>query len=216
MRHTRYAAAVLAVVIGIMAASAPAADDKGERRGGEGEEARAAVPERRAEREGEALKRKLTELRMQERRLAEGGAGEEDQREVRQKREAVEREMRQLRERAGGERRPDREQAGREQAERGRAEHLRAAAEHLRAAGMHDLAEQVMRNAGRGAREGGDARPRGPGDGEGPGPALRREGRPEARGEGGVPRQIDELRREIARLREEVNELRRHVRERRQ
>ena len=184
------------------------AQERDERRDGEARKPRPAAPEGQSPREMETLERKLNELRAQERRLAEGGAGEEDRREVRQKREAVEREMRQIRERAASDRPP------REQAERGRVEHLRAAAEHLRAAGMPDMAEQVMRNAERAARPGGDARPLEPGAGERPAPAARREDRPDARGDGGVPRQIEELRREVARLREELNELRQHVRER--
>jgi len=89
------------------------------------------------------------------------------------------------------------EEAGR------RIKHLRIAAENLHAAGAADLAKQIMEKAEIMEREAREAKMR-----------LMREaehrGGPEM---GGIPAQIEELRREVGRLREEMKELGQHVKE---
>ena len=82
-----------------------------------------------------------------------------------------------------------------------RIKHFRIAAENLHAAGADDLAKQLMEKAEIMEREARETKMRMM---EG---AERHVG-PEM---GGIPAQIEELRREVGRLREEMNELGQHV-----
>lgn len=81
--------------------------------------------------------------------------------------------------------------------------HLRIAAENLHAAGADDLARQLMKQADEMERAAHEAKMRMM-------EKVKRHGGPEI---GGIPAQIEELRREVGRLREEMKELGQHVKE---
>ncbi len=81
--------------------------------------------------------------------------------------------------------------------------HLRIAAENLRAVGADDLANQLMKQVDEMERAAREAKMRMM-------EQARQHGVPEM---GGLPTQIEELRREIGQLREEMKELKRHVKE---
>ena len=84
-----------------------------------------------------------------------------------------------------------------------RIKHFRIAAENLHAAGADDLAKQLMEKAEIMEREAREAKMRMMEEAE-------RHVGPEM---GGIPAQIEELRREVGRLREEMKELGQHVKE---
>jgi polyhydroxyalkanoate synthesis regulator phasin len=81
--------------------------------------------------------------------------------------------------------------------------HLRIAAENLHAAGADDLARQLLKQVDEMERAAREAKMRMMEE-------AKHRGGPEM---GGIPAQIEELRREVGRLREEMKELGQHVKE---
>ncbi len=157
----------------------------------------------------EKLHGHLKDLLDKERRMKEARAPERDLAEIRERIVKTERELdglrgafkRQVEGRKGPGPHPEMmaklEEVGR------RIKHLRIAAENLHAAGAADLANQIMEKAEAMEREAREAKMRMTEE-------ARHRGGPEM---GGIPAQIDELRREVARLREEMKELGQHVKE---
>jgi hypothetical protein len=96
-----------------------------------------------------------------------------------------------------------REMAGRMEEAGRHIEHLRIAADHLREAGTQDLAAQAIERAERIEREAYQAQ-------EHRAAAAEHRERIE---QGGLPAQLEELRREVGRLREEMKQLGQHVKE---
>jgi hypothetical protein len=162
-----------------------------------------------SEQEIEKLHGHLKDLLDKERRMKEARAPERDLAEIRERIAKTEREIdglraahkKQVEGRKGPGPHPEMmaklEEAGR------RIKHLRIAAEHLHAAGAADLAKQIMEKADAIEREAREARMRMMKEAE-------HRGGPEM---GGIPAQIEELRREVERLREEMKELGQHVKE---
>jgi len=162
-----------------------------------------------SEREIDSLRGQLKDLLDKQHRMKETGASERDLAEIGERIAKTEREIdglvagykRQAQSRKDLGPHPEMmaklEEAGR------RVKHLRTAAENLHAAGADDLARQIMEKAEAIEREAREAKMR-----------MMEEAGPRGGPEmGGIPTQIDELRREVGRLREEMRELGRHVKE---
>jgi len=162
-----------------------------------------------SEEEIEKLHGHLKDLLDKERRMKEARAPERDLAEIREQIVKTERELdglraafkRQVEGRKGPGFHPEMmaklEETGR------RTKHFRIAAENLHAAGADDLAKQLMEKAEAMEREAREAK-------------MRMMEQAKHRGGlemGGLPAQIEELRREVARLREEMKELGQHVKE---
>jgi hypothetical protein len=182
------------------------------RKAGELAEAAERLEGKRPKPAGEAienLQRHLDDLLDKERRMREAKAPQRDLAEIRERIAKTERELAGLRaphkKQVEGEKWPGPrpeiaaklEEAGR------RIKHLRMAAENLHAAGAADLAKQVMEKADAIEREARETKMRMMEQAE-------RHGGPKT---GGIPAEIDELRRDLGRLREEVNDLARRVKE---
>jgi hypothetical protein len=162
-----------------------------------------------SEREIETLRGQLKDLLDKQHRMKEAGAPEKDFAEIGEQIARTERALEGLV--AGFKRQaqvrrdlgPQPELKAKLEEAGNRIKHLRAAAENLHAAGADDLARQIMEKAEAMERETREARSR-----------LLQEaklrGGPDL---GGIPAQVDELRREVARLREEIREVGQHVKE---
>jgi hypothetical protein len=160
--------------------------------------------------EVEKLQGLLRDLREKQRRMKESGASPEELAEMQVRIAKTEAELDRLhlvqRGYLAGGRAPERprpemmaklEEAGR------KIKHLRIAAENLREAGADDIARQLMEKAEVMEREAREAKMRMMEE-------AKHRGGPET---GGLPAQIEELRREVGRLREEMKELGQHVKE---
>jgi polyhydroxyalkanoate synthesis regulator phasin len=162
-----------------------------------------------SEEEIEKLQGRLKDLLDKQRRMKEARAPERDLAEIRERIVKTGRELdglrgafkRQVEGRKGPGPHPEMmvklEEAGR------RVKHLRIAAENLHAAGAADLAREIMEKAEAMEREAREAKMRTMEE-------AKHRGGPDM---GGVPAQIDELRREVGRLREEMKELGQHVKQ---
>lgn len=162
-----------------------------------------------SEEEIEKLHGQLKDLLDKERRMKEASAPERDFTEIRERIAHTERELDGLRAASKGQV-EGRTEPGlhREIVEKleetgRRVKHFRIAAENLHAAGADDLAKQLMEKAEIMEREAREAKMRIMEEAE-------RRGGPEM---GGIPAQIEELRREVGQLREAMKELGQHVKE---
>jgi hypothetical protein len=161
------------------------------------------------EEEIEKLHGHLKDLLDKERRMKEARAPEKDLAEIRERIIKTERELdglrgafkRQIEAKKGPGFHPEMiaklEEAGR------KIKHLRIAAENLHAAGADDLARQLLKQVDEMERAAREAKMRMMEE-------AKHRGGPEM---GGIPAQIEELRREVGRLREEMKELGQHVKE---
>jgi hypothetical protein len=162
-----------------------------------------------SEEEIEKLHGHLKDSVEKERRLKESRAPERELAEIRERIAKTERELHMLPFGAKGKGGPEAEEQRKHEMmarleEAGRhITHLRIAADHLREVGAHDLAGQLMEKAEVIEREAREAKMRMAMD------AAHREGLEQ----GGIPAQLEELRREVGRLREELKELGQHVKE---
>jgi len=163
--------------------------------------------------EVEKLQGLLKDLHEKQRRMKESGASPKELAEVQERIDKTEAEFARLRLAQRGyftggrgpqapelpmpEMMAQLEEAGR------KIKHLRIAAENLHAVGADDLASQLMKQVDEMERAAREAKMRMMEE-------AKRRGGPEM---GGVPAQIEELRREVGRLREEMKELGQHVKE---